>query len=154
MIYEQGRVLAVKADSVWVETINQSACQKCHANQGCGHGLLTRLGAKQSYLKVPISEACTQKLVEGDKVIIGIESSAVIKASLVAYLTPLIMSLMATIFMHNQVANDFWVVIAAAMGFFAGILFVRWFSRRREHDSRYQPVLIMRCPELMDPILF
>ena len=43
MLTETGRVVAVDADGVWVETIRQSTCGSCAAQKGCGHGLMNRI---------------------------------------------------------------------------------------------------------------
>ena len=44
MLLETGRVVAVDADSVWVETIRRTTCGSCAVQKGCGHGLLNQLG--------------------------------------------------------------------------------------------------------------
>lgn len=142
MIYERGRVVAVKQNSVWVETINQSACLKCQVRKGCGHSLLARLGGRQHRLEVSVSEEEIQRLVEGDEVTIGMDSSAVVRVSLLAYLLPLMGALIAAILMDGQGTTDFVVALAAVAGFCAGAVFVRFFSRWYQHDPRYQPVLV------------
>jgi sigma-E factor negative regulatory protein RseC len=40
MLTEQARVVALDAETVWVETIRQSSCGSCSARAGCGHGML------------------------------------------------------------------------------------------------------------------
>ena len=53
MLVETGRVVAVDPDGVWVETIRQSTCGSCAAQQGCGHSLLNRISdGKRSYIRV------------------------------------------------------------------------------------------------------
>ena len=44
MLVESGRVVAIEPDAVWVETLRRSTCGACEVRNGCGHGLLNRIG--------------------------------------------------------------------------------------------------------------
>ena len=89
MIEEQGRVVALEAGAVWVQTIRQSTCQSCSAKAGCGQGLMQRLGVGQQhgYVRCLTDDASLQV---DDDVVIGVPEDAVVKSSMLVYLLPLL----------------------------------------------------------------
>ncbi|WP_300492285.1 SoxR reducing system RseC family protein, partial [uncultured Alcanivorax sp.] len=54
MLLEQGTVVAVEADAIWVETVRASTCGACKAKAGCGHHLVNQQQSGQrAHLRVP-----------------------------------------------------------------------------------------------------
>ena len=51
MLLERGRVVAIEADAVWVETIRRSTCAGCSARSGCGHGVLARASGGRGLIR-------------------------------------------------------------------------------------------------------
>ncbi|SEK81716.1 positive regulator of sigma(E), RseC/MucC [Atopomonas hussainii] len=139
MIEEQGRVVALEAGAVWVQTIRQSTCQSCSAKAGCGQGLMQRLGVGQrhGYVRCLTDDASLQV---DDDVVIGVPEDAVVKSSMLVYLLPLL-ALLA-----GAVAGEAWgelaSVLLAGLAFAIALLVVRWYDRRHADDPALQPVVL------------
>ncbi len=139
MIEEQGRVVALEAGAVWVQTIRQSTCQSCSAKAGCGQGLMQRLGVGQQhgYVRCLTDDASLQV---DDDVVIGVPEDAVVKSSMLIYLLPLL-ALLA-----GAVAGETWgelaSVLLACLAFGIALLVVRWYDRRHADDPTLQPVVL------------
>ena len=52
MIRETGTVVAIEDNGVWVETIQQSACQTCVAEKGCGQRLIAKVTGNTTAIRV------------------------------------------------------------------------------------------------------
>ncbi|WP_144244463.1 SoxR reducing system RseC family protein, partial [Pseudohaliea rubra] len=96
MLRETGRVVAVEACSVWVETIRKSTCGACAARKGCGHGLLERYASgRRGLVRVlPGSRLAPADCRIDDQVIIELPEDVVLRSSLIVYALPL-MTLLA-----------------------------------------------------------
>lgn len=154
MLEEQARVVRVDAGEVWVETRRQSTCSGCAASAGCGSGVLAQvLGRRNPLVRVLSS----QSLQPGDEVLIGIQESALIQASLAVYLLPLVLMLvgaLAGVYAHNQglVDGEWLSVLLAALGFLVGLRWLVGFTRRIRLDPRFQPVVLRRLAPASLPV--
>lgn len=139
MIEEQGRVVAVEAGAVWVQTIRQSTCQSCSAKAGCGQGIMQRLGVGQQhgYVRCLVEN---QTVRVGDAVLIGVPEDAVVKSSLMVYLLPLLALLAGAV--GAAPWGEGLSVLAAVLAFAASLLLVRWYDRRHASDPALQPVIM------------
>lgn len=151
MLVETGRVVAVEADSLWVETIRQSTCGSCAAKQGCGHGLLNRIAdGRSGYVRVLRGEQPEQCEVD-DQVRIGIPEQLILHGSMVVYMLPLLCMLLgaagAVQFMPGHA--DLAGVIGAALGLLGGFALVSWHARRHRHDSALQPTVVAVLPRMI-----
>jgi len=88
MIEEQARVLSVNDSGVWVETLRKTTCSGCQARQGCGQHLIQTLASEENSIKVFASTS--EPLSKGDLVMIGVHEHALLKASVIMYLIPLV----------------------------------------------------------------
>ena len=78
MLSETGRVVAVEADGLWVETIRRSSCGSCSARRGCGHGLLNRLGdGRNNLVRVLPGGLATEDFAVDDEVLIALPESVI-----------------------------------------------------------------------------
>jgi sigma-E factor negative regulatory protein RseC len=145
MLSETGRVVAVEADAIWVETIRQSTCGSCAANKGCGHSLLNRLGdGRRNYLQVPAGEFDIQRLAVDDEVRIAIPEEVFLRGSLIVYGTPLLgMLVMSALLAHwFEGTADLAAFSGAVLGFGIGVALVRWHAGQRHVGPQYQPRLL------------
>jgi sigma-E factor negative regulatory protein RseC len=144
MIEEQGRVVAVNAQRAWVQTIRRSACNSCTAQKGCGQKLLNQIGSSTA-LQITVLNSLNVQV--GDDVIIGIPEGALLKASIMLYLIPLLVMVTAAALMAQLFsAADGWVLLAALTGLGGGFWVARRLSGRRTNDLDFQPRLIRRAP--------
>lgn len=140
MIEEQGRVVAVEAGAVWVETLRKSTCSSCSVKAGCGQGLLDQLGAggRRGYVRA-LSDL---HLSVGDAVVIGVREELLVRGSLLVYLLPLL-GLFAGAIVAGQLAlSEPWVILSALSGFVVACAGVRWRSHQASADPFLQPVVL------------
>lgn len=153
MLIETGRVAAIDADCLWVETIQKSACGSCSAQKGCGQSLLARLGAKPSYLRVlPGDNHAVADFSLGDQVEIGVPESVVVSGSLVAYFVPLLLFVIGAAVGQHYFVSEAAVILMAFAGLVGGGLAVRVMASLAKNNQDYQPVLVGLCrpaPELV-----
>lgn len=138
MITETGRVVALKDDQAWVQTIRQSACESCSARSGCGQRVLASATAGRAN-QVLVQNAVRAQV--GDEVTIGIDEQALLGASLIVYALPLLLMVLASIAGHRlSDGADLGAMLGALAGLSAGFLIGRRLQTR--HGGRYEPRLI------------
>jgi sigma-E factor negative regulatory protein RseC len=138
VITETGKVVALKGDYAWVQTIRHTACESCSVRQGCG----------QRVLSAATGGRASQILVEntilagvGDEVTIGIDEQALLGASLLVYALPLTLMVIASIVGHQLSGGQDSAAIAGAV---AGLVSGFVLSRKLQGDSggRFEPKLL------------
>jgi sigma-E factor negative regulatory protein RseC len=145
MLVETGRVVAVEADSLWVETVRQTTCGSCSARKGCGHGLMNQISdGHQCLVRVLPGRLSPTDCAVDDEVRISIPEEVVLRGSLVVYVLPLLCMLAAAgagSYLAPQAADG-----AGALGAIAGLAvgfgLVRWHAWRHRDDCRLQPTLL------------
>jgi sigma-E factor negative regulatory protein RseC len=147
MIEEDGQVVTVEEEGwAWVETRRPSACGACAAGQGCGTSLLAGVLGRR---KAPVRVINRIGAVAGDRVVIGISESSLVRGSLAIYAVPLLGLFAGALF--GQLLSggyteyaDLAPLLGGSAGFAAGLVWLRRFSRVTGRDDRYQPVLLRR----------
>jgi sigma-E factor negative regulatory protein RseC len=148
MLTEQGRVVALEADGLWVETVRASTCGKCSAASGCGHGLLNRLGdGRRNYVRVLPGDQPLSAIAVGDEVRIAVPEEVFLRGSLLVYGLPLLGLLGGALALPAALsdavaANEPLAVAGAVTGFALGAGLVRWHAWRHRDDRRLQPILL------------
>lgn len=142
MIEEHGRVVDIDAEGVWVQVEKQSACASCSARAGCGQRLLAEHGTsnKQVVICIAPSDALTVRV--DDRVVIGIEEGAFIKASLALYLLPLLLLIVGAASAEALSLSEGWVVLSGGLGLVVGLGLVRFIARHWQRGREYHPVLM------------
>jgi len=79
MIEEQGRVVDVDAQGVWIEVEKHSACASCSARAGCGQRLLAERKANRSVV-ICVDNPDNHAVEVDDRVVVGIAEGAFMKA--------------------------------------------------------------------------
>ena len=87
MLEEEGVVLAVNGNIAEVTTRKKSACGNCAARNGCGTSLVESLFPARTRSFRAHNGVQARK---GDRVVIGLDESALQTASLLIYLVPLL----------------------------------------------------------------
>ncbi|WP_277051601.1 SoxR reducing system RseC family protein [Zestomonas thermotolerans] len=140
MIEENGRVVAVEAGAVWVETRRRSACSGCAANAGCGHGLMDRLGVSER--RGHVRALCDLQLAIGDTVVIGVREELLLRASLLVYLRPLLAFFAFALMAYCLSLSEPLIILSGLGGFALALITVRMRSRRMANDPASQPVVL------------
>ncbi len=143
MILETGRVVAIEAEGLWVETIQKSTCNSCRAEPGCGQAMLTRLGGQPtSYLWVLLQGREPSNYHLGDEVQIGVPEEVIAKGSLFVYMLPLLGLLSGAGLAHHLWSHEAVTFVGAILGLLLGGVLVRWRAHQTRFDPRLQPVLV------------
>lgn len=138
-VTESGQVISVSGDQAWVQVLRQSACQSCSARHGCGQKALATLSGGQSR-QVRVSNRLGAR--PGDRVTLAIESSTLLRASLLVYALPLLLMVLAAGGAGAAGLGEGAAVLMALGGLMAGLFLARMLSRSSE--ARYQPRMIAR----------
>ncbi|WP_020210295.1 SoxR reducing system RseC family protein [Gilvimarinus chinensis] len=142
MLVESGKIVAVEADGLWVETIAKSTCGSCAAQKGCGQSLLAKFAGHTTFIWVSLAGRDAASYQIGDAIELGVPEQVVANGSILVYLLPLLTLLAATVSAHQFGTGEGWTTIAGLGGLLLGGAFVRWRAYVTRHDSRLQPVLL------------
>lgn len=145
MIEEQGRVVAVEADSIWVETVRSTACDSCSANKGCGHAVIDRQQAgARARIEVLLDGRVMPAL--GDHVVIGIPEGALMRGALMVYLLPLLTLFAGALAGTGRELAGLDMGLAGGLaGLLVGFLVNRWYSVSNARNPAVQPQLLRVC---------
>jgi sigma-E factor negative regulatory protein RseC len=143
MLKEQGIIVAIESDAVWVETIQQSTCNTCVAKKGCGQRLLSKTGVGSAKLRVLVSHNDPTCYKINDQVTLAIPEDVVVNGSLFVYLLPLCTMIVFSGFAHTLLNSEIASVLSGISGFFLGGLLIRYHSVLSKHNPRLQPVLLL-----------
>ncbi len=142
MIEEQGQVVALDGEYVWIQTMRQGACNTCQARAGCGQKILGKLSeGRASQVRV----RNTLDLTVGDFVRIGIAERALLNASLMVYLLPIICMLVGAIFAQVFFKEaDSVSALAGVAGLSIGLFIVKKLSFHFACNPAYHPQLLSK----------
>jgi len=141
MVEEHGRVVAIEAGAIWVETIQRSGCHGCSAKSGCGTGLLGDYLSGASRIRVALNSWDPAHISLNDTAVIGIAENTLASSALLIYLLPLVSLLLAAV-AGNAVAGEGGAIAGALAGLVAGAGLVRRHSRRHADNPAYAPLLL------------
>ena len=138
-IREQGKVVRVEDDQIWVESINRSACAQCSAKSVCGQSSLAKWAETSNLLAIPAVQAGVKV---GDTVKFQVEGNALAVAALTVYLVPLMCLLVGAILANLFWAHDLFALAGAATGLIVGVKLVRWLAVKGRGSERLGLTLI------------
>lgn len=135
-IQEEGVVVAVTADGVWIETRRQSGCQSCSSRGGCGVGLMNKALNRRPHTV----RAQTHLPVQvGDHVRLLLPATALVQASLLMYLLPLLGLIAGAMVGQWLLASNGGAIGGAAVGFASVLLFIARQQNGLARSGRYAP---------------
>jgi len=148
VIEESGVVLSVQGDMAEVEAQRQSSCGGCAVTATCGTSLLARhLGGRRSLLRAHNTIGAQP----GEAVIIGIPEGALLDASFVAYLVPLLTMIAGGIvgaYIGDWAAPAYTQalsILSGVGGLAAALAWLVGFSHAKSADDRYRPRIMRRA---------
>jgi len=117
MIEELAVVVKIENHQIWVEAGQNSACGGCQQKASCTTNALGSVLKKKS---VPVD--CDIQLKTGDEVMVAIDESLLLRASLLLYLVPLIALFTGAgiadwLLTDNTRYADLWIAGSALLGF-------------------------------------
>jgi sigma-E factor negative regulatory protein RseC len=136
MLEETARVIALKGGLLIAETESRSACSHCSSGV-CGTATVAKLfGVRRNRLVLENSLDARP----GDRVVLCIGDDLLVRASVTAYLLPLLSMLGAAVLGDVLGTGEGFVGLLALAGLASGFLLVRWMIRRGS-AQRYRPRL-------------
>jgi len=135
-IREQGVVVALVTGGVVVETQRQTGCQSCASRGGCGINLMQKALNRKSH-QVRVATELTLGL--GDRVQLVLPASALVQASLLMYVLPLLGLMIGALAGQLLFATNGASILGGALGFGLALLGL---SRRQNGlfaNGRYAP---------------
>lgn len=139
MLEELALVTRSDEHHVFVKSLQVSACSHCQQQSSCGASLYARfLPKRELALRSPVS------LQVGDKVIIGIEESQLLRTSLLLYLLPLLIMLVIVGLMesHVQAAAS---AVAALSGLAAGFYVAHRIQKKFLYSFFVPPQIVRKA---------
>lgn len=138
MLEETGTVVDVQQQRMWVETIARSSCSAC-GTASCSTSVISKLFSMRRNL-LELRTGLDAK--PGDQVVIGIPDRLLVRASIWAYIAPLIMMVGATLVAQLLGAGDALQALCAAAGLAVGFLLVRILVDRTDRQKQFEPRLL------------
>ncbi len=142
MITETGQIVAVESDGLWVETIQQSTCDSCAAQKGCGQGVLAKWSGRTARLRILLEGRCADAYQVGEQVSFAVPEELIAKGSLFVYLLPLFSLITGACLGQMWLATDLGAMAGSVVGLLIGGVVVRLRAYQLRHDSRVQPILL------------
>ena len=140
MLRETGRVVAIADDAVWVETVRSSACGRCAARAGCGHGAVASSGSSTGLIRaLESSDVAARDCAVGDEVAIELPEEAVLQGSLLVYGLPLISGI--TLALLAQTHSEPLAILGFVFGLSAGFAVIRWLPALQHRQEQFEPRL-------------
>jgi sigma-E factor negative regulatory protein RseC len=138
MLEQEAKVVESNEGLIWVEAISRSSCSQC-STTSCSTSVISKLfGFKRNLLLMEN----TLQAKAGDQVIIGIPDSVLVKASVWAYLVPIISMVLSTLLAVTQGYGDGLQVLFALTGLAIGFLIVGRLSRSGKRGTTFDPLLL------------
>lgn len=138
MLEETARVIEVRDGLLMAETESRSGCTHCSSSSGCSTSVVAKLfGVRRNRLVMENSLNARP----GDQVVIGIPDQLLVRASLTAYLLPLVVMLVVTALGDMAGMNELLLSLLALGGLATGFFTMRWVSRGRT-SQQYEPRLL------------
>ena len=146
MIEQEVEVIAVEGDRLLVEAERQSSCQSCSVKSGCGTSVLAKWFDRK-HLRFYVDN--TLDASAGDRVLVGLQESALTQGALMVYLLPLIVMIGVALLVDSWLsASLYWRDLIIAGSALAGLLLAlvlgRFYLHRGSCQQRFNPVLLSR----------
>ena len=148
MIEEGGVVISAREGMAEVEGQRRSTCGGCAVNGACGTSLIARyFGSRRSLMRAHNAIGAGP----GDRVVVGLPEGALLQASFVTYLVP-VLAMIGGAVLGDHLAG-LWAPayaqgISVLSGFGALAVALGWlrrFGRAKASDERYQPKILRRA---------
>ncbi len=137
MLEETARVVEVHDGVLVAETLSRSGCSHC-STSSCTTSVVAKLfGVRRNRLLLDNSLGAKP----GDQVVIGIPDQLLVRASLTAYLLPLVVMLVITALGDMVGLNELLLSLLALVGLAVGLFTMRWVSRGGSSQD-YEPRLL------------
>ena len=138
MLEEVATVVKANPEHLWVETESRSSCSHC-SSSGCSTSTVAKLfGIKRNRLQLDN----TLGAKAGQQVVIGIPDDLLVRASLWAYMMPLLTMVIATIAGNLSGVSEGIQGLLALAGLATGFTLVYRFTHNKTTQQQFKPRLL------------
>lgn len=109
-------------DHVMLEIERRTACGLCGQKRGCGNATWGRLLGHNTH-EFAAENAINANV--GDSVVVGIDERVVLSSAFYLYVVPLLTMLLGAILADVLSNNQFYVILASAIGLLVGFVWVK-----------------------------
>lgn len=151
MIEEVGIVVSVQGDLAEVEGQRRGTCGGCAANGACGTSLIARHFGRKRLLLSAYNDIGAEP---GDRVVLGLPEGALLEASFVTYIVPLLAMIgggVAGERLAGLLLPEYTRVTSVLGGVVALAAALRWlgrFVRARRSGHHYRPTILRRAADV------
>lgn len=142
VIEQNATVIAVADGSALVEVARQSSCSSCGHDASCGTSVVAKLFGNGKTTRLRVVDRLG--LATGEQVVIGIRSQALVRASLAAYLLPLLALVGASGAADAAGLGDSGSAAIGLTGLVLGLWLSGMVTGGTGARARFRPVLLRR----------
>jgi sigma-E factor negative regulatory protein RseC len=137
MLETTAKVVRTGDGRLWVETRPRSACSGC-SSDNCSTAVVSKLfGSRRN--RFPLETGCDLK--PGERVLIDISDDLLVRASVWAYLVPLLVMILVAALAGALGVGEGWQSLCAIGGLALGFVLVRRISCSKSSQQRLKPRL-------------
>lgn len=141
MIEQTATVLAVADGAALIEVPRQSSCKGC--GQVCGASLIAQLFGNEGATRLRVTDHLG--VAPGERVVIGIAEPLVLWASLIAYLLPPVVMIIAAAVAEGLGTGDLGALLGAVLGLALGLVLTGLITGGSGARARFRPRLLRRA---------
>ncbi len=136
LIREYGTVAEVTLGGVWVHTLRQSGCQSCSSQGNCGVSVLSGVLNRRHHR---VWAATDVPLSVGDQVQLVLPARALVQASLLMYLLPLLGLMLGAVLGQQLFSSDGASILGAVLGLLAPLIWLYFAPLKLARRGQFAP---------------
>nr|HID59001.1 hypothetical protein [Desulfobacterales bacterium] len=143
---EEGTVKRVQGSMAWVVTKRSDMCQNCLARSACH-----MLGGGDE-VEAKVKNTANARV--GDRVVIGLSETAMLKATFLVYLVPVmalfggsLIGLLLNKLVYANASSDLLEIVTGSISFFMAIFWIKTRGNRLSSHREYLPEIVSIKPE-------
>ncbi len=137
------RVVAVEGSRAWLVPEQTTSCGSCASSGACGAKGIGTTASRLEARRFPIDNEAG--LAVGERVVVGVRETALLKASLTAYALPMITMLVAGGVAQSIAGSDGITMAAMAVGLALGLITARLGAARLFSKGEIAPRFLRRA---------
>lgn len=137
------RVVSVDGATAWLEPEQTSACGHCASAASCGSNGAGSSGSRLAQRRFPLANSAD--LQAGERVVVTVGEASLLKASLTAYMIPLVVAIGAGSVAESLYGSDLISLAAMSCGLIGGLLAARLVARRLSTRGELSPSYLRRA---------
>lgn len=136
-------------DHVMLEIERRTACGLCGQKRGCGNATWGKLLGHDSH-EFPADNTINANV--GDSVVVGIDERIVLSSAFYLYVVPLFTMLVGAVLADALLDNEFYVMLAAALGLLVGFAWVKghligYGRTKKSYGKKFRAVVLRHADE-------